>query len=50
MLSPDDFRELTFVNTARMHLGMNPHYFKGTAIEVQAAAQVPEADRGMVAA
>ena len=37
LLSQDDFRELTFVNPARMHLGMNSHYFKGTAIEAQAA-------------
>ncbi len=38
LLSREDFRELTFVNPARMHLGMNPHYFKGTAIAAQAAA------------
>ena len=42
LLSKDDFRELTFVNPAKMHLGMNPDYFKGTAIEAAAAALVAE--------
>ena len=45
LLSQDDFRELTFVNPARMHLGMNPHYFKGTAIEAQAADLVAKGVR-----
>ncbi len=40
LLTKDDFRELTFVNPAKMHLGMNPDYFKGTAIEAEAAALV----------
>ena len=40
LLSKDDFRELTFANAAKMHLGMNPDYFKGTAIEAAAAALV----------
>ena len=45
LLSQDDFRELTFVNPAMMHLGMNPHYFKGTAIEAQAAGLVAKGAR-----
>lgn len=45
LLSKDDFRELTFVNPASMHLGMNPHYFKGTAIEAQAAGLVAKGVR-----
>lgn len=43
ILSKDDFRELVFVNPARLHLGMNPDYFKGTAIETQAAALLERA-------
>jgi predicted TIM-barrel fold metal-dependent hydrolase len=32
-ITPDDFRDFTFANPASLHLGMNPDYFKGTAIE-----------------
>ncbi len=45
LLSRDDFRELTFINPASMHLGMNPQYFKGTAIEAQAADLVAKGMR-----
>ena len=47
LLSKDDFRELTFVNPAKMHLGMNPDYFKGTAIEAEAAALVAKGIRSV---
>ena len=38
LITQADFRDLTFVNPAAMHLGMNPDYFKGTAIEAAAAS------------
>jgi hypothetical protein len=36
LLTPENFRDFTFVNPAMMHLAMNPDYFKGTAIEAEA--------------
>jgi len=46
LLTPENFRDLTFVNPAMMHLSMNPDYFRGTVVEEQAAAllrQMPKA-------
>ena len=37
-LSEADFRSFTFENVVRLHAGANPDFFKGTAIEAQAAA------------
>jgi len=28
-----EFRELTFLNAARLHAGMNPNFFTGTIVE-----------------
>jgi hypothetical protein len=36
LLTPENFRDFTFVNPAMMHLAMNPDYFKGTVIEADA--------------
>jgi predicted TIM-barrel fold metal-dependent hydrolase len=36
LLTPENFRDFTFVNPATMHLAMNPDYFKGTAVEAEA--------------
>jgi hypothetical protein len=33
LLTPENFRDLTFVNPAMMHLSMNPDYFRGTVVE-----------------
>ncbi|HZB94224.1 MAG TPA: amidohydrolase family protein, partial [Stellaceae bacterium] len=38
LLTPEDFRQLTFVNPAMLHLSMNPDYFRGTVVEDAAAA------------
>ncbi|MGE0803319.1 MAG: amidohydrolase family protein [Lautropia sp.] len=45
LLTQDDFRQLTFVNPARMHLSMNPRYFEGTVVAdaTQALAAPAEA-------
>jgi hypothetical protein len=32
LLTPENFRDLTFVNPARLHLTMNPDYFAGTVV------------------
>ena len=32
-ISDDDFRDFAFANVVRLHTGMNPDFFKGTAIE-----------------
>ncbi len=41
LISAEDFRRFVFENPARMWLGMNPDFFKGTAVE-QAARALPE--------
>ena len=33
LLSEQDFRDFTFTNPAMLHAGMNPDFFKGTAVE-----------------
>jgi len=33
LLSEEDFREFVFVNPVRLWTGMNPAFFKGTAVE-----------------
>jgi hypothetical protein len=37
LVSPDDFREMTFANGVRLHGGMNHEFFRGTRIETEAA-------------
>jgi predicted TIM-barrel fold metal-dependent hydrolase len=32
-ITPRDFRDFTFENPARLHAGMNPHFFEGTVVE-----------------
>jgi len=36
LITLDDFKSYTWTNPAALHLGMNPDYFKGTAIEAEA--------------
>jgi len=38
LLTPEDFRRFTFCNVARMYTSMNPHFFKGTAVEAAVAS------------
>lgn len=40
-LDEDDFRDFVFGNAVRFWAGANPDFFKGTAIERQAAAYLP---------
>jgi len=42
LLTPENFRDLTFVNPAMMHLSMNPDYFAGTVVADAAAALLKE--------
>jgi hypothetical protein len=42
LLTPENFRDLTFVNPAMLHLSMNPDYFKGTVVEDAAAKLLRE--------
>jgi predicted TIM-barrel fold metal-dependent hydrolase len=44
LVSETDFRDFTFENGVRLHGGMNPDFFVGTAVE-EAAARVLAADR-----
>jgi hypothetical protein len=53
LLTADNFRDLTFVNPAMLHLSMNPDYFRGTAVEDAAAAllrQMPQRAKAAEAA
>ncbi|MGO8919498.1 MAG: amidohydrolase family protein [Stellaceae bacterium] len=43
LLTPENFRDLTFVNPAMLHLSMNPDYFRGTAVESATAALLRQA-------
>ena len=36
MITLDDFEALTWRNPVSLHMGMNPDYFKGTVIEIEA--------------
>src|SRR5581483_739325 len=42
LMTPENFRELTFVNPAMMHLSMNPDYFEGTVVAEAARALLKE--------
>lgn len=44
IIGPDDFRKFAFSNGVRLHGGMNPDFFKGTAIE-DAAQSVLNGDK-----
>lgn len=41
IIGEGEFRELMFLNPARLHAGMNPDFFAGTVVEtaVQAALE-----------
>lgn len=41
LLDADEFRDFAFTNAARMHLKMNPDFFKGTRVEAAAASLAP---------
>jgi hypothetical protein len=43
LVSEADFRDLCFRNAVRLHGGMNPDFFKGTAVEDAAARALREA-------
>ena len=43
LMSDEDFRDFTFGNAVRLHGGMNPKFFEGTAVEAE-ARQILEAD------
>ena len=37
LMSAEDFRDFVFANAVRLHGGMNPAFFEGTAVEEEAA-------------
>ncbi len=43
LLDVDQFRDFTFGNAARMHLKMNPDFFKGTRVEAATDKLMPRA-------
>ncbi|HUI17878.1 MAG TPA: amidohydrolase family protein [Alphaproteobacteria bacterium] len=45
LLTEENFRDLTFVNPAMMHLSMNPDYFRGTVVEDAATALLQKTPR-----
>jgi hypothetical protein len=36
LMSAEDFRDFTFTNCLTFHAGLNPDFFKGTAVEKEA--------------
>ena len=42
LIAEEDFRLFTFANPVMMHAGMNPDFFKGTAVEAEAAKLLAE--------
>ncbi|HEX9809813.1 MAG TPA: amidohydrolase family protein [Alphaproteobacteria bacterium] len=40
LIDDDDFRAFTFTNMVRLHAGVNPDFFKGTAVEDAAAGEL----------
>lgn len=42
LMSDDDFRDFTFTNCVRFHAGMNPDFYKGTAVETEAARELAQ--------
>jgi predicted TIM-barrel fold metal-dependent hydrolase len=40
LITPGDFRDFVFDNPVALYGGMNPDFFKGTAIEAEAARQI----------
>ena len=42
LITDENFRDLTFVNPAMLHLSMNPDYFRGTVVEDAAAKLLRE--------
>ena len=41
-ITEDDFRDFTYGNIVQMHTGMNPDFFKGTAVEADVEAYKAE--------
>jgi predicted TIM-barrel fold metal-dependent hydrolase len=50
LLNEDEFRDFTFTNAARMWGSMNPDFFKGTAVEPEAAKVLAAQPKQMAAA
>ena len=44
-LSPDDYRDFVFTNAVTLYAGLNRDFYKGTAIEEEAAAVLAEEER-----
>jgi len=49
LITAEDFRALTFVNPAMMHLSMDPDYFKGTVVEGAARDLLRQASKATAA-
>lgn len=45
LIGEEDFRTFGFTNSVRLYAGANPDFFKGTAIETEAAAELAAAPR-----
>ncbi len=45
LLSAEDFRDFSFGNPVRFYTSANPQFFRGTAIEAEAARLVAEHPR-----
>jgi len=41
-ISEEDFRDFTFINPLKLWASLNPRFFEGTAIEVEAARELAQ--------
>ena len=46
LITEDDFADIAFKNAVRLHGGMNPRFFEGTAVEDAAARVLRETALG----
>ena len=50
LMSRDDFRDFTFTNMVRLQAGLNRDFFKGTAVEAEAAKVLAQEPPGRLEA
>lgn len=49
-ITDDDFKAFSLANAVRLHGGMNPDFFKGTAVEAEAENILAESAASTIAA
>lgn len=50
LMSREDFRDFTFTNMVKLQAGLNRDFYKGTAVEAEAAKVLAQEDKAQQAA